>query len=766
MQATAIAPDPFQNHKHKHIDQHVKVEDEDNKLDLVEYWRSITKRKWAILFFGLVVALLAGVVVFALTPVYKATTTVLIESNKAKVVSIEDVYSGISQNREYFQTQVEIIKSREVALKTIIKLKLWEQAEFDPRIKKTGVLEDIKTLVGFNADQVEQDWTETALANAVYGKFAKQVSIEPVRLSQLAKISFESQSPALAAQVANALANTYIDNDFEARFAMTRKASDWLQEQLSGLKSKLDKSERELQNYRDRAGIVDTKGLAQSGAGKQIEDITQRLIETRLRRAEAENAYNQIKGAGKNEDLSSLPAVVRSTTVADAKKSLAEAERKLSEMSQRYGPEHPRYIAADAEVKAARDNVKRQVDTVVASVTREYEVARGTEKALEGTLNAAKGSIQSLNRKEYELSVLEREAESNRQMYDLFMKRAKETNVSGDLQSAIARVVDAAVQPRLPIKPQKTQIIAIALVLGLFIGVLTALLLERLDNTVKTTDEVESKLKSPLLTTLPLLKKSEVARNASARLFLDNPNSLYAEAVRSARTGVLLSAIDMPNRVLLVTSSLPGEGKTTFSINLAVAHAQTKRTLLIDADMRRPAVTKGLELPPAAKGLSNLVSGSAELDDCLHAVDGTKLSVMPAGTLPPNPLELLLSNRFKETLEHLSTVFEIIIIDSPPVELVSDALVIASHATGVVYVVKALDTPYQIARKGLQRLRRADGDILGVVLNQFDFAKAEKYHGEYSGYGKYGYGKHAYRAGYGAPYGQGVQSEGSAAGKA
>lgn len=751
--STSTAPTQPAVHKHKQIDLRPVDEDDGNKLDLVEYWRSISKRKWSILFFGLVVALLAGVIVFALTPVYRATTTVLIESNKAKVVSIEDVYSGISQNREYFQTQVEIIKSREVAMKAINKLKLWDYPEFDPRIKKTGYVQQAKELLGFDAKDQPDEWTDAALAKAVYASFSTKLSIEPVRLSQLAKISFESDSPALAALVANTVATTYIDNDLEARYTMTRKASEWLQEQLSGLKTNLDKSERELQSYRDRAGIIDTKGLAQSGASKQIEEVTQRLIETRLRRAEAENAYNQIKNAGKNEDLSSLPAVVRNPTVSEARKALAEAERKLSEVSQRYGYEHPRYVAADAEVKAAKDNVKRQVETVVASVTREYEVAKGTEKALEGTLASARGSIQSLNRKEFELSVLEREAESNRQMYDLFMKRTKETSVSSDLQTAIARVVDPAVEPKLPVKPQKTQIIAIALVLGLFIGVLTALLLDRLDNTIKTSDEVESKLRQPVLTALPLLKKNEVARNASARLFVDNPQSLYSEAIRTARTGVLLSAIDLPNRILLVTSSLPGEGKTTFSINLATAHAQTKRTLLIDADMRRPAISKGLELPPAAKGLSNLVAGTSELGECLHTIEGSKLSIMPAGDKPAQAIEILLSNRFKETLDRLSAVFEIIIIDSPPVELVSDALVIAPHATGVVYVVKALDTPYQLARKGLDRLRRADGDLLGVVLNQFDFAKAEKYHGEYSGYGKYGYGKSAYRDGYGAPYG-------------
>jgi len=747
-------------HKHKQISLH-DPEDEASKLDLVEYWRSITKRKWAILAFGLIVALLAGVIVFALTPVYRGTATVLIEANKNKVVSIEDVYSGIGQSREYFQTQVEIIKSREVAIRTIQVLKLWDYPEFDPRSKEKNIWQEWLEKLGISDELEGKDWTDNALADAIFLKFNKQLSIESVRLSQLVKISFESNSPALAALVANTVASTYIENDLDARYKMTKQASGWLQERLSSLKTKLDESERNLQNYREKAGIVDVKSAAQSGAGKQIEEVTQRLVETRLRRAEAENAYNQIKSVGKNGDYSSLPAVVRNSNVSDALKAQADAERNMSEVAQRYGFEHPKYVAAEATLKSARENVKRQVESVVGSVTREYEVAVGTERALEGTLNSARGSIQNLNRKEFELGVLEREVDSNRQIYDMFMTRAKETNVSGDLQSAVARVVDGAVVPNKPVKPQKPQVIGIAFVLGLFIGVLVSLLLDRLDNTIKTTEDVEAKLKAPLLTTLPLLDKGDTDRVASARLFLDNPKSIYSEAIRTARTGVLLSAIDLPNRILLVTSSLPGEGKTTFSINLALAHAQTKRTLLIDADMRRPAITKGLDLAPGAKGLSELVAGTAVLDDCLQAVPGSSLSVLGSGRIPPNPLELLLSQKFKSTLDELAAIFDIIVIDSPPVELVSDALVISAHATGVIYAVKAADTPYQLARKGLQRIRRAEGEIMGVVLNRFDFKQAEKYYGEYSGYGKYGYGKGGYQAGYGEAYGSEPESNAS-----
>lgn len=722
-------------------------EGESNKLELLEYWRSIVLRKKQILGFGLAVALLAAVVVMTMTPIFRSTATVMVEAKKANVLSIEDVYSGISNNREFLSTQFEIIKSREVALRAITKLKLWEHPDFDPRKPDDSLLAKL----GVGGRETPVEWTEDRLARAVYGAFANSLSIEPVRLSQLVRISFDSADPQLAARAANATAEAYIENDMEARFKMTRQASTWLQERMADLRQKLNDSEKALQDFREREGIVDLKSVTQSGAGRQIEEVMGRLVEARMLRAQAENAYRQVKSAPKGSDLSSLPAVLRNPIVAEAKRAEGMAERKLSELTQRYGKEHPKYLQAEGELESARDNLRRQVESVVASLIREYEVARGTEATLEGVLNSAKGSVQVLNRKESELSIYEREVEANRQMYDMFIKRAKETNVAGDLQTAIARVVDPAVVPSWPIKPKKSQIVLIAFVLGVFLGVLAALLRDRLDSTLKTSEDVEHRLKQPILTTLPLLSKEEKERTKTARIFLDQPKSIYSEAIRTARTGVLLSGIDLPRRTLMVTSSVPGEGKTTFSINLAMAHAHTKKTLLIDADMRRPAISKGLEIPAGAKGLSNFVAGSASLQECLVPIEGSTLMLMPSGSVPPNPLELLMSHRFNDALEELGQLFDVIIIDTPPVELVSDALVVASHTNGVIFVTKAESTPHQLARKGLQRLGRADGKIIGVVLNQFDQVKAEKYYGDHSGYGKYGYGK-SYEGAYGDSY--------------
>lgn len=734
-------------------------DDQEQRLDFVEYWRTLNKRKWAILAFAMAVTLVAGVVAFVSTPIFEAKTTILIETNKQKVVTIEDVYGGVGATREYFQTQVEIIKSREVSLKAITKLKLYDNPAFDPRAPKKG-LAALIAQTGFATHEEPKEWTDELLAEAVLPGFTANLSVEPIRLSQLVIIRFTSPDAGLAAQVANTIAQTYIENDLDSRYQMTRTASVWLMERLAGLKEKLTGSEKVLQDYREKQGIVSIKEVGQSGAGQQIEQLQFRLIEARTRRAEIEATYKIVKEAANAGDLASQPAVLNSGQVADAKRQASEAARKLAEVSQRYGKEHPRFLQADSENKAALENLQRQIDLVVAGINHEYERARSTEKMLEGALASARGSVQNINRKEFELGVYEREVDSNRQMYDMFIKRAKETNVAGDLQTTVARVVDAAAVPGAPVKPKKVLIIGVALFMSLLVGAMLALLMDVLDNTLKTTEEVESRLKQPLLTVLPMLTKKETERGVCGHLLLDAPNSLYAEAIRTARTGVLLSTVDIATRILVVTSSVPGEGKSTFSSNLAMAHAFNKKTLLIDSDLRRPSLAECFGLDPLSPGFSELVAGSAKVSDCLHPVDKSNLMVLASGAIPPNPLELLHSERFGQMLKALSKDFEVIIMDTPPIELVSDALVIAAHASGVIFVTKAQSTPYTLVRKGLKRLRRADAHIVGVVLNALDFKKAEKYYGEYSGYGKHGYGTYGstYGGTYGGTYGAGSQA--------
>ncbi len=711
---------------------------EEQKLELLDYWRSVVKRKWAILALGVAVALVATVLALTLTPVFQASTTVLIESSKAKVVSIEEVYS-MGQAREYYQTQLEILKSRDVAERTVRTLKLWEHPALDPRRADAGWRDQAMALLGVGNVEKKADWTEEELAKEVLISVMEGLRVTPVRGSQVVNLQFESTDAKLAAQVLNTVAKEYIDGERDERYSMTQQVSRQLQERLADLREKLSKSERALQAYREQRGIVALGTNQQGVAGQAIGETLKSLSEAQGKRASLEGEYQQARAAG--VDYASIPTVARSPLVAQAQSAVSAGQAKLAELQQTLGSAHYKVQQADAELTELRATLRRQQIAAVQVLTREYEAARTTEQTMAAALNTARGAVQTVNREEFELAVLDREYQSNRQLYEMFMSRAKETNLAGNIQPSMARVIDKAVPPAVPIKPNKRQIVLVALVLALLAGAIASVLLDRLDNTIKGGDDAEQRLRLPVLASLPIVGNQD--RPMMAKLFLTDAHSHFAEGIRTARTGVMLSNLDATKQTLLVTSTLPNEGKTTVSVNLAIAHAQSKRTLLVDADMRRSQVGRALGLPRAAKGLTNLMAGTATVQQCTQLVPDTQLWVMSVGDLPPNPLELLLSNRFREVLAELGEEFEMIIIDSPPVELVSEALVLAPLVTSTVLVVKAMSTPAPLVRKSLTRLQRAGGRMLGVVVNQLDFAHSQKYYGEYGSstysYGTYGY---------------------------
>ena len=711
-------------------------------LDLVEYWRSISKRKWSILGLVILVSLLTTLVVFSLRPSYRATATLMIEAGKSKVVSIEEVYNGIGGNREYYQTQVEILKSSELARKVIQKLGLTKHADFDMRQDAAQPWLPTQWL------KSKEPPTEDQVLKTAIRRFSEDLQIQPVRNSQLVQISFTAADRELSAQVPNMLAEIYIESDLEARVAMTQKASAWLMERMGDLRTKLEASEKSLQDYRERERIVDAKGLVLSGASKALEEATTNLVSVRAKRAEAEALYNQVQSVKQGRatgGYESIPAVLRHPTVQKLKESEGDAERRLADASKRYGPEHPKMLQANAELAAARENVKRQIDSVVAGVTKEYEIAKANEQSIERALGQSKAEIQGLNRKEFQLGVLEREAQANKQLYDMFGNRVKETNVGGELQSTIARVIDPSTVPGFEYAPKKTQIIGISAVAALLIGMMLSLLLDRISNTINTAGDVENRLGWPMLGYLQKMKGQGKKSMKSEMAYLTDSQSLFSESIRTLRTSVLMSALDTPKKVIVITSSVPEEGKTTVSFNLACALAQVKRVLLIDADLRRPKIGRLIGRDKNGPGLSHLASDVATITDCVTKYEQGGFHILTAGFIPPNPLELLSSAKFADVLDKLKEAFDVVLIDSPPVQLVSDAVVLSQLASTVIYVVKADSTPYPLARAGIRRLAMTNAPLLGVVLNQLDVERAEKYYGEYSGYGRYrGYKGYAY----------------------
>ena len=714
-------------------------------LDLVRYWRAIARNKWRILGLVVLVGLLAHLYSLSLPPVYRSSATVLVEGSRQKGATTDELYVTYSgTSRDYYLTQFEIIKSREFAEKLVRVMGLTRHSEFDGRNRPVpwyyALLPDrLAPALASPPAMAPQEFEDAVIAQVMGG-----TTLRPVPNTQLVRVSFDSHDPDLAARIPNTLATIYIVADLESRVENTRRMTGFLARQSEDLKAKLLESERALQQYREREKIVEAKGVSLAGASLQLEQLTSSLIDARKKRADLEALYNQVDAArqGKSGDaIENLPVILRHPLVLRFKEAEAEAERRLSDVSKRYGPEHPRLVAAQTDLKSAQENVKRQVNTAIQGVAKDYELVRANEIAVERALAQSKGDIQLHNRKEFELLALERDVASNRQLYDAFMQRTKETR-AGDIQTAIARIIDEARPPKGPFGPNRSLIVAVAALTALLAGVALALLVERLNNAVKASHELESKLGIRSLGVLPVTEPEKGV--PLERMFRESNQNAFSEAIRTIRSSILLSGLQSPRKMVLLTSSIPDEGKTTLACNLAFAFSHIKKTLLLEADMRRPKLAKVLGNDRNRPGLSDLVANGTPISECIHQIADSNLHVMLSGRVPPNPLELISSPQFAAVMEKLKEQYEVIVIDSPPVQLVSDAVMLAQIATSVLFVVRADETPYPVARHALNRLNRSDAPVLGAVLNQIDLEKADNYYGEYSGYGNRYYRKYGY----------------------
>jgi len=738
--------------------EHVERLSDEEAIDLRQYWRVVKSHKWSILGLALLAGLLAALVAYSMKPIYSSTATLLIEPDANKVVSIQDVYD-IQNKREYFQTQYELLRYRTLTEKVIARLDLKNHPEFkhntsveSPRFDWRQWIKQFlpqKKTVVVNAEEASHE--------RLIADYSRRLSIAPVPGTHLVKITFESTDPKLAAQLANTLAEVYIENDMEARLEMTSKATSWLTERLEGLREKLRESERALQEYRERERLLDVGGGSADGGEstlrsvstltvKQLQNLSEKLVLAEQKRNDAEALLRQVRALkGKSiDDFDALPSVLQDTLVGSLKQAESDAKRRVSILAKRYGPKHPKMIQAKADLAEVRANVKGRIRSVIRGVEKKYQLAVSNERAIRRALEQAKGEMRSINRKSYQLSVLEREVESNRQLYNMFLDRFKETSETGGLEKVNARIADPAVPAIWPIKPKKTLIVLMATLIGGFIGILLAFLHDYLDNTVKSADDLEDRLQLPVLGLLPHLQIKKKKGETPLNYAREHRQSFFSESIRTIRTGILLSGLDDPYKVIVVTSSLPGEGKSTVSVNLAHSLGEMHKVLLIDGDLRRPTVGKAWGLEDNAKGLSDFVSGADRLSECIYQMEGGNVYVMPSGLVPPNPLELLSSKRFRDALETMGKTFDHIIIDSAPALAVSDSLVLSSYASGVVYVVKADTTPYPVSRDGIKRLRQANAHLIGGVLNDVPQSKKGgygKYNYYYNGsyYGSYGY---------------------------
>lgn len=704
-------------------------------IDLRKLFMVIWLAKWRIGAFTLLCSILAVFVLTNMAPVYKSTATLLIEAQQAKAIKIDEVYGFNSAQQEYYLTQFEVLKSRTISENVFDSLALAEHPEYQP---KPGLMAKVKTMLPFLPAQ-DIDADDPLLAakrrKAQLDKFVANVSINPIRKTQLVQISFSSQDPQLAQAVANALGEAYMDSQLDARFGITQKANSWLGGRVAELRDRLDESEKRLELFKRANNLVDVEGVTALDQ-RELENLNEQLSVARARKAETEGFLSLVQRYGRNDikRLESLPEITSHISVQNVKREVLLVERKVSELSKVYGPKHPKMISAKAELAAVQESLSQQIMRLIDGVEKEAQASAERVTALELRFNEAKSRFSGLGSLESDYRRLEREVETNRLLFDNFMARQKETEVTGDFDAPLARFTDRAVLPTEPAKPNKKLLLLLVIVGAVGVGVVATLLLDALNDTVKTPEDIESALKRRALGFMPLIKQ-KLTDPQRARLFFDKSQRFFREAVSNIRTSVSLLGLGHDAKVLLVTSSVSGEGKTSVSINMGFAFSALETTLIIDADMRKSTLGAKLGLPAYQHGLADVLSGVKALDECLVKDEESGCFILTAGSEPINPLELLASDAMAALLTELKTRFDRIIIDSPPVQAVSDALQIAPLTDAVIVVVKADDTRTASINNTLAKLVQSHGNIYGVVLNHLDVNKRSAYYDKYGYYG-------------------------------
>src|ERR1700704_4388125 len=708
---------------------------------LYDYLLILRKHQWLVLSFMLSVVTIVAIATFRMQPVYVATARVEIDRENANILPFQgtDSYDFMMDLENYIETQSKILTSETLALQTIRNNSLSARPEFS---SPNGPSEAVT--IGSLANQKRPP---------ELGEFLGSLTVRRVPNSHLMDVSFESTDPQLAARVVNAHIASYIEQNFRSKYEATTQTSTWLADQLGELKIRVQKSEDARIAY-ERQNQIWTLDDKQNITSQRLSDINKQLTEAQSERMKKESLY-QFAKAG---NLDAVPQIQSNLALTELLKKRSEVSSDYTDGLNQYGPNFPKVQRLQAQLKDYDQSIEKEKKNILAVLESDYREAQQRESLLTQALDQQKAETNHMAEKLVEYNILKREAEANKTLYEGLMTKLKETAISQGLRSSNIRVVDPAMIPSTPARPAKARNLGLGFLVGLVGGIGLALLREYLDNTVKTPDDIETLARLPSLAVVPQFSGSNGNSNKRGLLqgFAANghdkrielvaqhlPKSQMSEAFRALRTSILLSQADHPPQVILVTSALPREGKTTAAANLAVTLAQLgDKTVLVDADLRKPGVGRLLNLGTGKyAGLSSYLAGVSALD--LVTVPHPaipNLVVIPTGPLPPNPADLLSSYKLADAIAELRTKFKFIVIDSPPVMAATDAVILSVQADGVLIVVRSGETPKEAFTRTRDLLNSVKCRILGVVLNAVD-ASAPDYYYSYRYYPySYGYG--------------------------
>lgn len=678
-------------------------------------WRR--RRFISVVFSAVVVAVMVWSL--ATRPAYRATVKILIERENPKVLSFKEVAEIDSARDDYYQTQYKLLQSRAVVRRVLQRHpEVFQQPEFGGP-QDTALVDAAR----------EAAPGQSALMEAAIDVLLRYLRVDPEKNSRLVNVSFESQHPELTAKVANSLARLYIEQTLEFRYQTSAEAGQWLGTQIQEQRKRVEETEVVLQRLKEQEGIVNIEER-RSLLEQRLKELGTAATALKTQRLEKEVLYRHMQGT---PNLEELPDVMKNPVIQALRIDLATLGRKEAQLFERYLDEHPEVLQIRKQIEDTRARIASEARRIVQAAENDYRTTLAQEQSVVAALDAAKAEALELSRRSIQYDSRKRELDAAKDVLNSVLSRAKETDVTQELKASNIRIVDPATVPRHPVRPRWRVDLALGILFGIGASVGLALFLDHLDSTVKTTEDIRLQLGVPLLGVIP---EAEGSRADEVVLDAEHQASSLYEGYRGLRMAIHYCWSEPASRLILVTSTLPNEGKTLTSISLARSLAAVEASvLLVDCDLRKAQIHALLERP-RTPGFSDVLIGKAELSECIQRLPGTTCHLLPAGTPVPSPADLLMSDSLKRLVDRLRENYEWVVFDTPPIAAVADPLVLAPLADGALVVVAAEMVPRAAARETLQRLAGTGARILGVVLNRArrDHQPYYHYYGSYYGH--------------------------------
>jgi len=699
----------------KHVEER-KAEDP-SVIDLRAYWLVLLKRRFQIL--GAAAAVLA---VALLTPsTYRATAILQIDTEQMQIVQVQGItpVQG-GYDIDYYNTQYELLKSRALAERVAEDLNLAGSDIFQ-RLQVAPLSQRLRQLLRLGTPSPSSAAPAAKNSGAAAGAQVSELRdaaslvqgglvIAPVRNTHLVRINYDSTIPSFAAKVANAVADGFIASSLDRQFGASSYAKKYLEDQLAQLTSRLEDSERALVEFAQKEKIVPT-ATGSSLVGQNLLDLNSSLAKAQDQRIRAESRWNQVKIAG---DGALPPDLLNDPLLRSQQEKLAQLQSDYQDKLQTFKPDYPSMLALKAQIDGVKDQIKGALGNVRASVKTEYDMAAAQEKMLETELASLRTQTLEVDSRSIQYNILKRDADTNRQLYNALLQRYKEVGMAGGVKASNLSIVDRAEVPGGRFAPSLSRNLEAGALIGLMLGVMLALVLEHLDDTLKTPEDVEQHLHLAVLGIIPRLSKQ------TPDAALKDPRSSFSESYRSLRTALQFSTDRGVPKILLITSPAANEGKSTTALTLARNFAQLgKRVLLIEGDLRRPSLAKTMGIS-AGTGLSNLLAGAATAAQATMKTSDERIDIMVSGPPPPSPTELLAGPKLVSLLMTSAEKYDQVIIDGPPVLGIADAPILANASTGTLLVIRSRVTKIASAQSAMRRLKTTRARLIGALLAQHE----------------------------------------------